>query len=60
MADLVKFAKHTPLVAENEINLNFAIDFVNKTKLEEEVKVEPTDEDTAPVQETIDEPKKLN
>ncbi|HSA04770.1 MAG TPA: hypothetical protein P5145_04170 [Tenuifilaceae bacterium] len=60
VADLVKFAKHTPLVAENEINLNFAIDFVNKTKLEEEVKVEPTDEDNAPVQETIDEPKKLN
>jgi len=60
IADLVKFAKHTPLVAENEINLNFAIDFVNKTKLEEEVKVESTNEVTTPVQETIDEQKKLN
>ncbi len=60
VADLVKFAKHIPLVAENEANLNFAIDFVNKTKPEEEVKVEPTGENSTTVQETIDEPKKLN
>ncbi|NOU19162.1 MAG: hypothetical protein HOO91_16515 [Bacteroidales bacterium] len=32
LADLVKFAKYTPFVSENEQNLKFAFDFVDKTK----------------------------
>lgn len=36
-ADLVKFAKHNPLMNENDLNLVNAIDFVNQTKKEEEV-----------------------
>ena len=35
MSDLVKFAKYKPLINENDMNLITAIDFVNKTKLEE-------------------------
>ena len=35
MADLVKFAKYKPLINENDMNLIIAIDFVNKTKVEE-------------------------
>lgn len=35
-ADLVKFAKHNPLMNENDANLLNAIDFVNETKVEEE------------------------
>ena len=31
-ADLVKFAKHTPLMNENDANLINAIDFINNTK----------------------------
>lgn len=42
LADLVKFAKYTPFVSDNEQNLKFAFDFVEKTKPVEEVK-EPTD-----------------
>jgi len=38
LADLVKFAKYTPFVSDNERNLKFAFDFVEKTKPIEEVK----------------------
>lgn len=34
-ADLVKFAKHSPLINENDMNLVTAIDFINQTKEEE-------------------------
>lgn len=33
-ADLVKFAKHNPLMNENDLNLLNAIDFINQTKIE--------------------------
>lgn len=33
-ADLVKFAKHSALINENDANLVSAIDFINQTKLE--------------------------
>lgn len=33
-ADLVKFAKHLPLMNENDMNLVSAIDFINQTKQE--------------------------
>ncbi|MCD8165889.1 MAG: BatD family protein [Bacteroides sp.] len=33
-ADLVKFAKHTPLMNENDANLIHAVEFVNQTKVE--------------------------
>ncbi|BDX39155.1 hypothetical protein CYCD_25100 [Tenuifilaceae bacterium CYCD] len=61
-ADLVKFAKHIPQIYENEQSLNFAFDFVDKTKPEEEVKTESSANDAEQniVQETIDEQKKLN
>ena len=44
-ADLVKFAKHAPLMNENDANLINAIDFINETKeLEaENVKPQPTE-----------------
>ena len=44
-ADLVKFAKHNPLLNENDANLVNAIDFINETKVEEEetLKPEPTE-----------------
>lgn len=35
-ADLVKFAKHNPLMNENDANLIHAIEFINETKEEEE------------------------
>lgn len=61
-ADLVKFAKHIPLVTENEHYLNFAFDFVHKTKPEEVKADRATTDDTAqnPEQEIVEEPKKLN
>ncbi len=34
LADLVKFAKFTPMISENERNMNFAFEFVEKTKQE--------------------------
>ena len=40
-ADLVKFAKHNPLMNENDANLINAIDFINETK-------EPEDENAKP------------
>ncbi|ERI86121.1 hypothetical protein HMPREF1981_01106 [Bacteroides pyogenes F0041] len=43
-ADLVKFAKHAPLMNENDANLINAIDFIDETKqLEEEKKPQPTE-----------------
>ena len=44
-ADLVKFAKHTPLMNENDANLIKAIDFINDTKVEEKPgdKPQPTE-----------------
>jgi hypothetical protein len=35
-ADLVKFAKYSTLINENDANLVNAIDFINQTKLENE------------------------
>lgn len=40
-ADLVKFAKHSTLINENDMNLVNAIDFINQTKREEEVESKP-------------------
>lgn len=44
-ADLVKFAKHNPLINESDANLINAIDFINETKEEEQpgVKPQPTE-----------------
>ena len=44
-ADLVKFAKHNPLMNENDMNLVNAVDFINETKVEEDpnAKKEPTE-----------------
>lgn len=41
MSDLVKFAKYKPLINENDMNLINAIDFINKTKLEDVVPAVP-------------------
>lgn len=38
LADLVKFAKFTPFVSDNENSLKFAFNFVEKTKPVEEIK----------------------
>lgn len=44
-ADLVKFAKHNPLINENDANLVNAVDFINETKVlqDPEAKPEPTE-----------------
>ena len=44
-ADLVKFAKHSPLMNENDMNLVNAVDFINNTKVEPDpnAKLEPTE-----------------
>lgn len=44
-ADLVKFAKHAPLMNENDMNLVNAVDFINNTKVEPDpnAKPEPTE-----------------
>ena len=44
-ADLVKFAKHAPMMNENDMNLVNAVDFINQTKQEEEPgeKKQPTE-----------------
>lgn len=44
-ADLVKFAKHAPMMNENDMNLVNAIDFINQTKVEEDpnMKKQPTE-----------------
>ena len=46
-ADLVKFAKHNPLMNENDANLINAIDFINETKEKEDenAKPQPTEKD---------------
>ena len=38
-ADLVKFAKHAPMMNENDMNLVNAVDFINQTKVEEDPNV---------------------
>ena len=55
-ADLVKFAKYSTLINENDMNLVNAIEFINKTKLEnqqEEVVEKPqlTEEEERSVKE---------
>lgn len=40
-ADLVKFAKHNPLMNENDANLVSAIDFINGTKIQEDENAKP-------------------
>ena len=40
-ADLVKFAKHNPLMNENDANLINAIDFINDTKEKEDENAKP-------------------
>ena len=40
-ADLVKFAKHNPLMNENDANLLNAIDFINETKEQEDENAKP-------------------
>ena len=44
-ADLVKFAKHAPMMNENDMNQVNAIEFINRTKTEEDpnAKKEPTE-----------------
>ncbi|MCD8183737.1 MAG: BatD family protein [Bacteroides sp.] len=44
-ADLVKFAKHNPLMNENDANLINAVDFINDTKekIDENAKPQPTE-----------------
>ena len=44
-ADLVKFAKHLPLMNENDMNLVNAVEFINQTKVEPDpnAKPEPTE-----------------
>ncbi len=49
-ADLVKFAKHAPLLNENDMNLANAVEFINRTKVE----VDPN-EKPAPAEITIEE-----
>jgi hypothetical protein len=44
-ADLVKFAKYSTMINENDMNLVNAIDFINQTKLENQ----PTEETVKPV-----------
>ena len=40
-ADLVKFAKHNPMMNENDANLINTIDFINETKEKEEINAKP-------------------
>jgi hypothetical protein len=40
-ADLVKFAKYSTLINENDANLMSAVDFINKTKIEQPLNTEP-------------------
>ena len=44
-ADLVKFAKWTTLINENDMNLVNAIDFINQTKIEVDPNAEPEPEE---------------
>lgn len=43
-ADLVKFAKYTTLINENDSNLMSALEYVNQTKLEEDPNAKPEPE----------------
>lgn len=40
-SDLVKFAKHNPMMNENDANLVNAVDFINETKAEEDENAKP-------------------
>lgn len=40
-ADLVKFAKHAPMMNENDMNLVNAVTFINRTKVEPDPNVKP-------------------
>jgi hypothetical protein len=40
-ADLVKFAKYSTLINENDMNLVNAIEFINQTKMEEDLNAKP-------------------
>jgi preprotein translocase subunit SecF len=40
-ADLVKFAKHAPMMNENDMNLMNAMDFINRTKVEPDPNAKP-------------------
>ncbi len=42
-ADLVKFAKYITLINENDRNLVTAVEYINQTKIEEEVKPQPAE-----------------
>ncbi len=43
-SDLVKFAKHAPMMNENDANLLSAIDFINETKVvDDDQKAQPTE-----------------
>lgn len=53
LADLVKFAKFTPMVSDNENCLKVAIDFVESTKLVEEVKYEEVKVDETEVNDNL-------
>ncbi len=48
-ADLVKFAKHSPLMNENDMNLVNAVEFINNTKIE----IEPNE--NQPTEITVEE-----
>jgi len=52
-ADLVKFAKYSTLINENDMNLVNAIDFINQTKLETQVVEEEKPQYSAADQRTI-------
>lgn len=43
-ADLVKFAKHTTLINENDANLVAAVEYINQTKQEEDPNAKPEPE----------------
>lgn len=49
LADFVKFAKVTPIEAENELSLSNAFDFVNGTRREEEMILDPGTNTIKPV-----------
>lgn len=53
-ADLVKFAKHNPLINESDANLIYAIEFINETKV-----VEPENQKPQPTEITIIEKRSL-
>ena len=53
LADLVKFAKHTPSISENEQGLKFGFRFVNETKIIEELKDEKSEEVSVESEKTL-------